>query len=189
MTLTRLLFTFLAVLGITLFLGIISFTLYLDDFYITPDMQLHEYQGEVISMDLNHAMTTVFCKANGYNTAEQWIIRDNMYKQRVGYNIWGGDGRFNANDRRVHIDCKGRAIQNTVHSIQDVQLWLMRINVSTNYTQLSNTTYDLYCQQFDGHFNEKDENKIVCSRFYDIVNEYTPQEIARWYIKKGLHET
>lgn len=149
----------------------------------TADMQLQDYRGEVISMNLNHAMTTKFCQAVGYNTADQWIIgeeRSGMYGRKVGYNSWGTDGSFNANDRRVHVDCEGTSIQENTHSIREVSTWLGKINVSIdNY---SNTTYNQFCQQQNMNFKKKDDTKILCYRTVDVTRSYTPQEIARWYI-------
>lgn len=153
----------------------------------TPDMKLHNYQGEVISMNLNHAMTTKFCQATGYNVADQWIIEKDDWSgvgRKVGYNLWGMDGRFNANDRRVHVDCKGTATEEKVYTIQDVGVWLNKINVSADL-KLSNTTYDQFCQQVNMNFKDKDDDIVTCSRSFDVTKEYTPQEIARWYIIKG----
>ena len=154
----------------------------------TPDMKLHNYQGTVISMDLNHAMTTTFCQENGYNSAYQWIIgseHSGQYGRRVGYDIWGGDGRFNTNDVRVHVDCKGGVKLGRLHQITEVQMWLNQINISIDDNQLSNATYDQFCQQTGMNFRNKEGNTIECWRSYDIVKEYTPQEIARWYIERG----
>lgn len=151
-----------------------------------PDMQLHNYQGEVISMNLNHAKTTKFCQAVGYNTAEQWIIGEKhsgMYGRKVGYDLWGMDGHFNSNDRRVHVDCKGTSTQDSVYTIQYVDIWLNKINVSMNIK--SNNTYDQFCQQENMNFKDRNNNKVTCSRSFDVSKEYTPQEIAMWYIQKG----
>ncbi len=140
-------------------------------------------------MNLNHAMTTNFCQENGYAKAEQWIIGDEnsgMYGQRVGYNIWGGDGHFNANDRRVHVDCIGRSTQEEVYTTQAVFEWLQSLNIDTN-SPLSDTTYDLFCQQQENRkFKEKTDNSIVCHRSINVSRDYTPQDIARWYILKSI---
>lgn len=151
----------------------------------TADMQLQDYRGEVISMNLNYAMTTKFCQAAGYNTAEQWIIGEEhsgMYGQKVGYNLWGTDGSFNANDRRVHVDCKGNSVEYKSYNIQTVFNWLEKINISINNNSLSNITLDQFCQQQSMNFKERYENKVICYRSFDISKEYAPQEIARWYI-------
>lgn len=157
----------------------------------TPDMKLQEYKGEIISMELNHAMTTNFCRENGYDTSEQWIIGEEhsgMYGQRVGYDIYGGDGGFNSNDIRVHVDCIGTSKDIRSYTPEDTAAWLKNINIEVDTNHISNTTYNQFCQQYGMSLYKKSEYIVSCYRAIDITKEYTPQEISRWYIEKGLNK-
>jgi len=153
-----------------------------------PDMYIQNYTGiEVISMNLNFVMTTTFCQENGYSRAEQWIIGEEhsgMYGQKVGYDIWGGDGHFNANDLRVHVDCVGTSTQEQSHAIEEVDTWIHSLHLRHTHPH-NNLTYEYFCQQEGKNYKNNSGDIVTCSRQEGISKEFTPQEIARWYIERG----